>query len=381
MFFMKKTLMITLEFPPQVGGVASVAERLADFFPEGSLVVLTPPVSGAEAFDATKSYPIVRRPLYFPRAIWPRWLRAFFLARRIIREEKIEQVIVHHVLPMGLVAYFIRQYLGIPYIVFCHGTDTALATRTPWKQSFFRRVLGSATGVVCNSEALRRRIVSAVPELEKKIMVVYPCPDQRFFDPVPEAIIAPLRSQLSLTGKRVILSVGRLVDGKGFPHLIRMMPEILAMVPDAVLLVIGDGPKRDMLHALADELQVNGAVRFLGEISHDHLPEYFALANLFVLLTHPDGERTEGFGLVYLEAAAARVPVVAGAGGGVEEAVHDGVTGRLVDVYQKASTVQTIADLLLHPEQGETLAVSARNRAEKEFTPEIQFEKVRRWLE
>ena len=121
--------------------------------------------------------------------------------------------------------------------------------------------------------------------------------------------------------------MARLVEGKGYPHLIRLLPEILNKIPNIVWLVIGDGPKKKAIMDLVQKYSLQNIVRYLGEVPYQNLPLYYQSADLFVLLTHKDEQSEEGWGTVFLEAGASGLPVVAGRVGGVEEVVANLQTG------------------------------------------------------
>lgn len=364
---MKKTLIITLDYPPVVGGIANVARDMAHLFDIGDVVVLAPRAPQGSIVPDDESYKVYRLPLLFPRPIWPRWLRLFFHAYRIVRQEHIGRIIIHHVLPSGSAAWILRRILKISYIVFFHGTDVIVGSSSLWKRLLVSRIAGGAERLVFNSEWLRNRFAEIYPDLENKTAQFAPCPSEDFFERPDAAAVAILREQYALSSRKVILSVGRLVDGKGFPHLVRILPAILRYVPNAVLLIVGDGPKRADLISLTQKLRLQNVVRFLGEWPSERMPLLYALADAFVLLTHPDHGAEESFGLVFLEAAAVGVPAVAGRSGGVAEAVLDGETGFIVNAYNDKKMVEVITLVLSDREFAGGLAERARLRAEREF--------------
>jgi len=220
-----------------------------------------------------------------------------------------------------------------------------------------------------------------LPEFESKSSVMYPCPDPDFLEEPPKEKIDKLRSQLALEGKRVLLSVGRLDEGKGFPHIIRTLPKLLKRDPHVVWVIIGDGPKKQEILNMIQKKSLQNVVRYIGEVPYEDLKIYYYLADLFVLLTHPDEGREEGLGMVFLEAAAAGLPVVAGKSGGVEEAVLHTKTGIVVDVFQEARQIESIIfDLLSNHIFALQLGKNAKERIRQDFQWPKQLKKLEPWI-
>ncbi len=376
---MKNILIITLEYPPVIGGIATYVRQLARALYAGQVTVLAPFHIDAETIDSQESFSIHRDHLYWPRFVWPRWGKLFFITRRIVRERKIEMLYVHHALPVGYIAWLLKKTMNIPYVLFSHGTDIVAGTKNTWKTRLMTMVVREAEQVIVNSESLGRRLVERVPIAEGKITVLYPCPDEIFLQPVDPGAVTKLRYDLAVEGKQVLLSIGRLADGKGFPHLLRLIPELLTHVPHLVWCVIGDGPKKEALMEEVQKHHLQNVVRFIGEVPQTALPTYYALADVFALLTHPDEGREEGLGLVFLEAAAAGVPAVAGRSGGVEEAVIHAKTGLVVDTYQDASVISAISYVFHDRAYAQKLAQEAKDRVRADFRWEHQVARLDPW--
>lgn len=377
---MKKTLIITLEFPPQIGGIATYVNDLAETLETEKIVVLAPEISQKKENEKIK-YKLIRRKLLFPKWLWPRWLKLFWLSWSIVRREKIELIIIHHVLPAGYAAWLMRKLFKIPFLVFSHGTDIAAASRTKWKARMAEMICRASEQVICNSDSLARRLLIRFPRLTSKVSVMYPCPEDIFSEPVDPQKIAEIRQNLALSGKNVILSVARMVEGKGWPHLVRVVAEVVKTNPHIVWLIIGNGPKLKEIIADVEKNNLQNIVRFIGDVPHHEMPKYFQVANLFVLLTHPDNGLEEGLGLVFLEAAAAGLPAIAGKSGGVEEAVINGQTGLVFDVYRELPAISTaIIELFGEPDFAKQLGRSAQQRIKQEFNWHHQLERISKWL-
>jgi phosphatidylinositol alpha-1,6-mannosyltransferase len=170
--------------------------------------------------------------------------------------------------------------------------------------------------------------------------------------------------------------VARLIPGKGVATLVGLMPRIVAKVPNAVLVLVGTGPE---LPTILGEIQMNylqNSVRLLGGVSPEFLPRLYQTADAFVLLTQTINGHEEAWGTVFLEAGVSGLPVVAGRSGGVSEAVHEGVTGDLVEVNNPEQVVQSIVCMLTNPEKAREMGAASRARVLAEFTWEKQLTKL-----
>lgn len=377
---MKKTLVISLEYPPQVGGIATFVDALSSALDPEKTVVLAPPHKEAKEWDEQMYYKVIRRPFYY-KLWWPHWLKLYFEVKKIVKQEKIELIMLHHILPVGYVAYMIKKKLNIPYIIFSHGTDIAFAAANKSKRKKAHIVAREALQIITNSESLKKRTIEAFPDIADKTTVLYPCPDEDFMTPPPVDELDKMRESLALEGKKVILTVSRLAEGKGFPLLIRVMSEIFKSVPHLVWIIVGDGPKKNGIIEDIRQHNLQNVVRFIGEVPHSSLKHYYSLADLFILLTHPDPKGTEeGLGMVFLEASAVGLPIIAGRSGGVEEAVLHGKTGLVVDAYQGVEVVGAVSRLLNDRPFALELGKNAQERMKREFNWYEQLKKIVAWI-
>ena len=379
---MKKTLLITLEYPPVIGGIATYPHALARALPaqDQELIVLAPPSPGAETWDAEQPFQIIRAPFLF-RFFWPRWLLLCWHVWKICKTHKIERVMLHHVLPVGYAAWLLKKLKGTPYLVFSHGTDLVASTAHAWKKRMVTAIATEAEQLIFNSESLQARFLKAFPALQERCTVMYPCPDKAFSIPPSQQELDALRAQYALEGKQVLLSVSRIAEGKGFPHLARMLPAILKEVPHLVWVVVGDGPKQEALIKEVQRYGLQNVVRFVGAVPHQELKQWYHLADVFALLTHPNEGDEEGLGLVFLEAAACGIPAIAGRSGGVEEAVLHTQTGIVVDLYHgDKKIIESLIELFAHTEFADKLGKQAQERVQRTFVWEHQLKKLTPWL-
>ncbi|MFB6181718.1 MAG: glycosyltransferase family 4 protein [Candidatus Magasanikbacteria bacterium] len=377
---MKKILIVSLEFPPEVGGIASYVDQFASALDPEQVCVLAPPKEGAEEHDSKKDYNIYRKKFLFPKFIWPRWMMLFLSIRSVVKQEDIDILYLHHIIPIGYVAYLFKKIYQLPFLIFSHGIDIISATRTDWKKYWVNKVIDASEQIITNSESLNERLLQRVEEIpEEKTTVLYPCPEDKFKTKPAQKKINELENRLGVEGKQVMLTVARLVKGKGIEHLVKLMPEILKERPHLVWVIVGDGPERENMEELIRKYNLQNVVRFVGEKEHDELPPYYYLADLFVELTHPHHGVEEGLGLVFLEAAAAGLPVVAGESGGVEEAVVDKETGYVVGTFRDEEVTEKITKLLDDRELAREMGQKAKERIEEKFIWKKQLKKIQTW--
>ena len=274
-----KTLIITLEYPPQSGGISSFVANFAAHSLPNEIVIYAPQLKGDTSFDEFKPWKTYRKNPYFA-FIWPRWLKLVWQVWRICRQENIAMINVHHALPVGYVAYILKKVLHIPYTLFIHGTDINLAMKGRFKRNTFKKVCANAEKIIVNIRFLQEKVKLALGEQHPPITILYPVPADIFLSAVDPDRLAALRAKLALTGKKVILTVARLADGKGYPHLVHLLPELLNKIPNLVWVILGTGPKQKEIMASIAKNSLQNVVRFLGEVTQAELPAFYQLADL-----------------------------------------------------------------------------------------------------
>lgn len=362
---MKRLLLLTPDFPPKRGGVARYLDGLAATFRD-SILVLAAPEPGAEAFDASCGYPVERGPLEF-RRVWPKWLRSVSLLWKY--SSRYDLLLTSHVIPFGVVAYLNRLITKKPYVVILHGLDYELAQRSPRKRRLAHRVLNRAQALVTNSEWLKRKIASYVPNAP--IAVVYPA--------VADRIIANANSGEAHVEAApfTFLTVARLIERKG--HL-RVLAAIAAL-PEAMrnnlrYRIVGDGPMAESITAEISRLGLAGIVTISSDVTDAELPNAYRAADCFIMPVVDLPEDREGFGTVYLEAAAFGLPSIASNLPGIDEAVLDGRTGLLVREGDPGALTAAMRRLMEDEPLRQRLGENARLRAVREFSREAQFKKL-----
>jgi phosphatidylinositol alpha-1,6-mannosyltransferase len=249
--------------------------------------------------------------------------------------------------------------LGVPYVAMAY----AYEIRAPRMQAIARFALRGARRVVTISE-FSRRAVQAHGVARADVAVIHP-------GAAPDVVEPSEAAGVDAAGARVLLSVGRLVDAyKGHDMVIRAMPLILARVPAARYVVVGDGPRRPYLEALAASLGVAHAVQFVGHVSDGEVDRWYRRCELLVLAGRESqvSGGAEGYGIVFVEANLRGKPVVGGRSGGIPDAVVDGETGILVDPLDAGDIADAVTRLLTEPELAARLGRDGRRRALEELT-------------
>ena len=317
------TLLVTNDFPPRAGGIQGYLAELAGRLPAGELIVYAPAWPGAARFDAALSYPVYRHPgsLMLPVSTVAR--RAAALAR----EHSCDTVWFGAAAPLALLGPGLRRRAGMSRVVAStHGHEVGWSMMPAARQAL-RRIGERADVVTVVSRYTRRRFASAFGPLAA-LEHLPPGIDTGRFRP-DQAARTELRRRYRLGERPVISCVSRLVARKGQDTLLAALPLVRRQAPDAVLLLVGDGPYAGRLRELAAAHGVAGHVVFTGPVRWDELPAHHAVGDVFALpcRTRGRGLDVEGLGIVLLEAAAAGLPVVAGDSGGAPETVRPGATG------------------------------------------------------
>ena len=212
---MKKTLLATIDFPPQFGGVANYWANLIRFLDKERIVVLAPEYDNSLDFDIEQNYLVYRQNLISKKTwLWPKWLPLILEMYRVVRSEKNQKIIVTQVLPVGTAAYLIKRILGVPYVVSLHGLELALSKQDTWKRWLVKKTLQSADHLIVNSEFTRTLLINFDERVLNKTIVVYPCPNVNFEFRDDEKVKAFLEKN-NLVNKKIILTIGRLIERKG----------------------------------------------------------------------------------------------------------------------------------------------------------------------
>jgi phosphatidyl-myo-inositol dimannoside synthase len=363
-----RTLVVTNDFPPRVGGVQQYVWNLVRNLPADRVAVMAPNWPGWREHDQGLPFPVHRWPARF---LWPT-PELVRRVRSLVREHGADVVLFGHGYPLPLMVPDLDA-AGIPSVVLTHGAEVWLA-RTPAVSASMRWSLGHARTVTAVSRWTARALERVLPS-EVPPVLLHPAVDPVRFSPKADG--EAIRARHGLDGQAVVLCVSRLVPRKGQDVLIAGMAYVRELVPDAVLVLAGEGPYRGKLEELA-ALAPAGSVVFAGAVSDEDLPAHYASCDLFAMPCRSrwGGLEVEGFGIVFLEAAAAGKAVVAGRSGGAEEAVEDEATGLLVEGAEHKAVALAVARLLRDPGALARMGSAGRERVEREFIWSRQGERL-----
>ena len=361
----RRTLIVTNDFPPRQGGIQSFVHGLATRLPPGTVIVYAPAWDGAASFDAQQPFPVIRHPASLMLPV-PSVSRR---AAAIAREHGCDTVLFGAAAPLGLITPALRRAGVTRAIALTHGHETGWAA-LPVARGLLRRIGDEVDVVTYLGEYFRVRLARALsPEAAERMVRLTPGVDVTFFR--PGAGGAAVRDRLGLGDRPVVVCVSRLVRRKGQDTLIRAWPQVRAEVSDAVLLLVGDGPYAGRLRRLAVRLGVSDAVRFTGPVPWPELPGYYDAADVFAMpcRTRRAGLDVEGLGIVYLEASATGLPVIGGDSGGAPDAILEGESGYVVrDV---AGAAARVVELLTDPAKARAMGEKGLAWTDREWRWEV----------
>jgi phosphatidylinositol alpha-1,6-mannosyltransferase len=273
-----KTLLITLDFLPNRGGVSNYYYNIFKNFPDNELVILTN-VKGEESKN------IIRKNLNFGIFHFFNTLKEI---KNIIKQEKIEHILVGNILPIGKFAYFIKKSLKINYCIFIHGLDIKLAQNKFFKKFLTKKILDNAKTIFANSESTKSIIKTKTP-----IKIIYPGINENFNNINQEKKLKIIK-KYNLDGKKIILTVGRVVKRKNHEFIIRAISELKNEFNNLIYLIVGTGNNLEYLKNLTKN---NKNIIFLGEINDDELPYFYSICDIFAMISRETKNDTEGFGI------------------------------------------------------------------------------------
>ncbi|MGH3558195.1 GDP-mannose-dependent alpha-(1-6)-phosphatidylinositol monomannoside mannosyltransferase [Mycobacterium sp.] len=357
---MSRVLLVTNDFPPRRGGIQSYLGELVDRLARTEmheLTVYAPQWKGADVFDARAAgYQLVRHPgtLMLPGPAVDARMRA------LIAERAIDTVWFGAAAPLGLLAARARQAGVTRVLASTHGHEVGWSM-LPMARPVLRRIGDGADVVTFVSRYTRARFASAFGPATA-LEHLPPGVDTDRFQPDPAAR-AELRARYRLGDRPTVMCLSRLVPRKGQDMLIRALPEIRRRVDGAALVVAGGGPYLAALRRLAQRLRVAEHVTFTGGVPTAELPAHHAMADVFAMpcRTRGAGLDVEGLGIVYLEASATAVPVIAGCSGGAPETVQHNTTGLVVDGRSVGQVADAVTGLLANPERAAAMGAAGRD--------------------
>ena len=363
-----RVLLATPTYSPFVGGSArllqDIVEHLLASGHHVEVLTLNFPLLGDwKAFDESQSYRIHRVEWWRIRG----WSSMAMMIQMLMLcvGRKFDIILCGFASPTAILARAVFVVTRVPYAVYTHGEDL-IASRTKRRRAL-SSALKAACAVMCNSRfSADEAEWFGVPR--DRILIISPGIDAVPYSSVSIKDVEALRSRFNLVGKKILLTLARLEVRKGHDMVVRSLPAIAASVPDVHYLVVGRGdPAR--LRALASELGVSDRLTLIDYVPTENLPALFALCSVYIMPSRldPETREVEGFGIVYLEAAACGKPSVAGNQGGCADAVIDQQTGILVDPTDVLAIERAVIRLLLDEEESRRMGLAGCERVSKEF--------------
>ena len=380
---MRKTLIVTNDFPPRPGGIQAFLHNMALRLDPQQLVVYASTwkrtregVEATRAFDAEQPFTVVRdrTTMLLPTP------GATRRAVGLLREHGCASVWFGAAAPLGLMAPALRGAGAERLVATTHGHEAGWA-QLPAARQLLRRIGDGTDTITYLGEYTRSRIARALsPEAAARMTQLPPGVDEKTFHPGSGG--DEVRARLGLTDRPVVVCVSRLVRRKGQDTLIRALPRILAAEPDTVLLIVGGGPYENDLRRLARETGVSSSVRFTGAVPWSELPAHYGAGDVFAMpcRTRRGGLDVEGLGIVYLEASATGLPVVAGDSGGAPDAVLDGETGWVVKGGSPEEAADRITVLLGDAELRRRMGERGREWVEEKWRWDLLAERLKALL-
>jgi len=392
-----RCLLLASTFPPIHGGSAVVYHNLCLHMPPGSIRVLTAnenylthkPIDGWQAHDQSVPYPVDRLPLLRPQMLpapanilvsvlrlvlndMPLYARSLWTAARIVRKHQINLVCVGELVTGSWLGFALKRLFGCKVVIYVHGEEVTTATGGRLHGNRRGDYLRRADKVVAVSSFTCDALTRDMGVQPTRLALIQNGVDTYRFTPgVPDAAFL---AKHDLIGKKIVVTVGRLVPRKGIDMAIRAMRLVVNELPEVRHIIVGDGDYQPVLKDIIDEENLAIHVNLVGKTSDHDLLQYLRCCDVFLMpnRTMPDGD-TEGFGLVFREANACAKPVIGGRAGGAVEAVADGKSGFLVDGQDISDIASALLQLLKTPElakhmgqQGLQLALANNTKAVSE---------------
>src|SRR4051812_28958858 len=357
-----KVLLVTNDFPPRPGGIQSFLHGLLSRLDPDSVVVYTSRWREWQEWDAAQPFEVVREDTSVLLPTPPVRRRAISL----LSEHGCDSVWFGAAAPLGLLAPALRRAGARRIVATTHGHEVGWAA-VPGLRQLLRRIAGDVDVMTYLGEYTRSRLASAVGGYADRLQRLTPGVDASVFRP---GLGGDVRSSLGLADRPVVVCVSRLMPRKGQDVLIRALPSVQKVVPDAALLLVGGGPSRSRLESLASSCGVASSVFFTGSVEWSLLPAYYSAGDVFAMpcRTRLGGFDVEGLGIVFLEAAACGLPVVAGNSGGAPDAVLEGETGYVVNGENSEAVGERIVALLGSAEEARVMGECGREWVSDEWS-------------
>jgi len=366
-----RILLVSEIFPPKIGGSGRWFWEIYSRLPRRRVLIAAGQDPCQYEFDKMHDLHVERLPLSMTewgvrslRGLGGYW-KATRLLRRLVARFRPNVVHCGRCLPEGIMALVLKRWTGLPYLCYVHGEDVRAAATSREQSWLVRQVLRNAALLIVNSRSTQRILAEEWKVAVRRTRILYPGVDTTRYTPVPPD--PEWRTRWGWSGRRVILTVGRLQKRKGQDKLIEAISFVRNRCPDVLYVIVGSGEERHVLERLAASTGVADSVQFLGELDDTHTIRCYQQCDLFALPNRQVGGDVEGFGMVLLEAQACGKPVLAGASGGTAETMCPGTTGVVVDCTTAQSLADALTQLLSNPARLAEMGVQARSWVKARF--------------
>jgi phosphatidylinositol alpha-1,6-mannosyltransferase len=368
-----KVLFITNDFGPRTGGIETFVIGLIERRAFASTIVYTSMQENSQEYDANWERQFGVKVIRDSSKILLPTPKVARKVSKLVKAENINTVAFGAAAPLGLLAHSIKRAGVVRIVALTHGHEVWWARVFPFNL-LIRRIGRGVDSLTYLGEYTHQMISRALDQRAKLAMVkIAPGIDTQHFSPRNSD---DLRTSLKLAEKKVIVCVARLVHRKGQDRLIEAMPEILSAIPNAHLLIVGEGPYRQQLVKRVNQLKIKDDVTFVGRIGYEQLPEYICAGDLFAMPSRSRfwGLEVEGLGISYLEASACGLPVIAGNSGGAPDAVDEGKSGVVVSGIDNDAIAKAVVKFLNDPEISKTMGNYGRKWVVEKWRWEIWSE-------
>jgi phosphatidylinositol alpha-1,6-mannosyltransferase len=341
-----KILLITLEYPPQLGGVANYYYNLKKYWPEpDKFIVLN---NNNNQLLSNRKVPL-------------KWLKSLFSVYRDYRKQKADYLLVGQILPLGTVALILNKLFNINYGLVIHGMDFSYAIKSNRKSYITKKILKNAKDIIAANSYTKELTLNFLPELKDKVEVVNPGVEAK---KINMQTVKTLKHDYNLKDKVIIYSLGRLVKRKGFADVIKAINILNSDIKKNLVYVIsGSGEEEYNLQKIANK--VDFKIIFTGSISNNIKWSWLHLCDIFVMPAKNINGDFEGFGIVFLEAALSKAPAISSLSGGIKDAIEDKKSGYLInegDISALAKKIKILVkDTKLRQEMGNYAYLRARD--------------------
>ncbi|MFH1201755.1 MAG: glycosyltransferase family 4 protein [Candidatus Omnitrophota bacterium] len=366
----KKILLITGDYPPIVSGISTFFYNICRNLPEEHIIILAPQVKGAWDFDREQKNKVYRLPFLSGGSRLSQIRKTIFFlfyALRLIKKENISLLICAHPVSSGFSGLVFRKLFGLRYLIYGWGGESKKYKYSLLISKILKLIVRNAELIIVDSEYTYREYLN-LNNQKNNIVKIPPGVDLETFNPQSDS--TKIKERYNLMGKKVLLTVARLVERKGQDMVIRSLAKVKSEIPNVVYLIVGDGPLKDSLNCLVRQYNLEDYVIFIGEIDHREVKSFYNACDIYVMPNRETSgsEIVEGFGISFIEASACGKPVIGGRSGGVGDAVIEGVTGILVNPNSCDEIANAIIGLFTDTDYAQRLGKNGRDRVERYFS-------------